>query len=223
MVELGPTDFQEGGRWGFGEIKGFPFEGDQWRPISSPYGPRDPITLPNGRTTGSFHTGVDIPAPAGTIVWAPAPGVVVNQRTSLTYGNMVTLKHEDDSATVYLHLKADTIMVGEGMWLRRGDILGFVGTTGFSTGNHLHWEYHPNHDITGVDDPLKFIVSTLSVPEPELVLPATPAGFTAEVRTLLLFVQHLQEFPIDYDTAMAAVKREVGEMLTAIRAAEETA
>ena len=219
-MELGPTDFQEGGYWGHGQIKGLPFDPDFWYDISSPYGPRAPITLPDGRVSGGFHTGVDIPRSAGTIVFAPAPGVVVTQRTSLTYGNMVVLKHDDGSATKYLHLEAGKLMVGEGMRLRRGDILGFVGTTGFSTGNHLHWEYIPDHDITGVSDPLEQLVSSLSEPEPDLVVPGTFAGFTAETRTLLLLVKNLREFPREYDPALGAVEREVEEMLEAIKAAE---
>ena len=188
MAELGPTEFRPGGRWGFGEIKGLPFDADSWHSVSSPYGRRDPIRLPNGKYTSGYHTGIDLPVPAGTVVFAPAPGVVVEQRTSLTYGNKVVLFHDDRSATVYLHLEAGKLMVGEGMRLRRRDILGFVGTTGFSTGNHLHWEYHPNHDITGVDDPLKYLVASLSEPEPDLVVPSTFAGFTAETRVLLLLV-----------------------------------
>ena len=223
MAELGPTEFRTGGLSGHGEIKGFPFDDSQWRRISSPYGPRDPITFPDGRVLGGFHTGVDIPAPAGTVLFAPAPGTVVGQRTSLEYGNMVTLKHDDGSATIYLHLEAGMLMVGRDQRLRRGDIIGFVGTTGFSTGNHLHWEYHPNHGITGVDDPLKHIVASLSEPEPELVVPATFAGFTAETRFLLLMVENLREFPREYDDALAAVVREVEEMLTAIERAEEAA
>ncbi len=220
-MELGPTEFREGGYRGHGEIKGLPFDSDFWHHISSPYGPRDPIKLPNGKYISGYHTGVDIPRPAGTLVFAPAPGTVIEQRTSLTYGNRVELLHDDGSATVYQHLEAGKLMVGEGMHLRRGDVLGFVGTTGRSTGNHLHWEYHPNHAIGGVASPLEQLVSTLSEPEPDLVVPATFAGFTAETRALLLLVENLRKFPRDYDTAMAAVERELNEMLTAIKAAEE--
>ncbi len=222
-MELGPTDFREGGYYRHGQIKGLPFDSDFWYDISSPYGKRDPIKLPNGEYTGGYHMGVDIPRPAGTIVFAPAPGTVIDQRTSLRWGNRVELLHDDGSATVYLHLEAGKVMAGEGMRILRGGIIGFVGTTGYSTGNHLHWEYHPNHAIGGVASPLKQLVSTLSEPEPDLVLPDTFAGFTAETRALLLMLENLREFPRDYDTAMAAVEREVREMLVAIERAEEAA
>ncbi len=222
MAELGPTEFREGGTWNRGQIRGGPFgSNDDWRSISSPYGPRDPIRLPNGKLTSSYHTGLDIAAPAGTILFAPAPGVVIDQRTSLTYGNRVELLHDDGSATVYLHLEAGKLMVGEGMRLRRGDILGFVGTTGYSTGNHLHWEYHPDHALGGVADPLDFIVASLSQPEPDLVLPATFAGFTAEARAMLLLVQNLRATPREYDRALRSIEREAEEMLDAIQRAQE--
>ncbi len=221
MVELGPTEFRAGGRRGHGQSRGLPFDSDEWHDISSPYGPRDPIRLPDGSMTGSYHTGVDIPRPAGTIIMAPAPGVVVSQRVNEAFGNEVVLKHDDGSATAYVHLEVGKLMVGKGQRLRRGDILGFVGTTGRSTGNLLHWMYYPTYGNSGVADPLDYIVATLTEPEPELKVPATFAGFEAEVRVLALLVDDLLNHPREYDVALGAIEREVDEMLDAITRAQE--
>ena len=213
LLEFGPARFVPGaGKRGFGRLEGYPLTAD----VSSPFGPRDPITLPDGRVTGGFHTGVDLPAPAGSPIFAPAPGEVVEQRTSLLFGNKVVLRHDDGSATAYLHMRAGALMVGEGTRLRRGSIIGVVGTTGFSTGNHLHWEYMPHFGITGVADPLPLLREH---PADGASVPASPAGFAAETHALSQFVRHLRRHPIDYDAALGAIEREVGEMLEAIRAA----
>ena len=212
LVEFGPTRFVRGaGKRGLGRLEGYPLTAD----VSSPFGPRDPITLPDGRVTGGFHTGVDLPAAAGSPIFAPAPGEVVEQRTSLLFGNKVVLRHDDGSATAYLHMRAGAPMVGEGMRLRRGSIIGVVGATGFSTGNHLHWEYIPHFGITGVADPLPLLREH---PAGGASVPPSPAGFAAETHALSQFVQHLRRHPIDYDAALGAIERGLSGMLEAIRA-----
>lgn len=83
------------------------------------------------------HTGVDISAPEGTPVRAPAPGLVRAATESAVFGRYVVLAHRAESQTLYAHLSRVDVLPGQ--FLRRGDGLGLVGSTGLSTGPHLHW------------------------------------------------------------------------------------
>lgn len=94
---------------------------------------RDPIT--GGK---QFHAGVDIAAPHGTDVVSPADGVVVSAGREGGYGNLVRIDHQNGIETVYAHLRR--IHVDRGQRIARGDVLGEVGSTGRSTGPHLHYE-----------------------------------------------------------------------------------
>jgi murein DD-endopeptidase MepM/ murein hydrolase activator NlpD len=85
-----------------------------------------------------FHPGIDISTPIGTKVIAPADGVVVSAGTKGAYGNAVTLNHGYGTLTQYGHL--ERFAVRPGQRVRRGDVIGFVGNTGRSTGPHLHYE-----------------------------------------------------------------------------------
>ncbi len=85
-----------------------------------------------------YHGGLDIAAPAGTPVRAARSGVVTRAGWWGTYGNVVVLDHGDGSETRYAHLSSVAVRVGQA--LRQGDVLGAVGSTGASTGPHLHFE-----------------------------------------------------------------------------------
>lgn len=101
--------------------------------LTSPFGYREhPIT---GQR--DFHTGADLAAPEGTPIGAAYPGEVVEVGESEVYGNYVTLFH-GGFATRYCHCAA--ITVREGMKLRQGETVALVGSTGMSTGPHLHFE-----------------------------------------------------------------------------------
>lgn len=102
--------------------------------LSSTFGIRpDPLThLP------SMHEGLDFVAPAGTPVVVTAPGVVRQASFNGAYGNMVEVDHAGGFVTRYAHLKAMTVQPGQR--LRTGDRVGLVGSTGRSTGPHLHYE-----------------------------------------------------------------------------------
>lgn len=100
--------------------------------ISSGYGYR---TL-WGRT--EFHYGIDIPAPSGTAIVAANDGVVVLSRYSSGYGNYIVVDHGGGYMTLYAH--ASALWVSEGQTVSRGQSIAGVGTTGPSTGNHLHFE-----------------------------------------------------------------------------------
>lgn len=103
--------------------------------ISSTFGARiDPIDGHHG-----VHTGVDLPAPMGTPVVAAADGVVRVAGRRGGYGNLVELAHADGSATRYAHLSA--ILVRPGEAVSRGQLIAQIGSTGRSTGAHLHFEY----------------------------------------------------------------------------------
>ena len=110
--------------------------------ISSLFGSRiDPI---NGRRGN--HTGTDIPAPSGTPIYAAKTGVVTtvnkNQNAS-SYGYYCIISHGNGYATLYAHQKQVPI-VQEGQTVQKGQVIGYVGTTGRSTGNHLHFELRVN-------------------------------------------------------------------------------
>ncbi|MER3446504.1 MAG: hypothetical protein C4291_06490 [Candidatus Dadabacteria bacterium] len=86
----------------------------------------------------AFHSGVDIDAKFGQPVVATADGVVEQAGWYRTYGETVIIEHKDDYQTLYGHLSK--IRVREGQSVKAGDIIGYTGSTGRSTGPHLHYE-----------------------------------------------------------------------------------
>ena len=85
-----------------------------------------------------FHYGMDFVAPVGTPVYATADGIVEMAGKNLGYGNYVKINHGYDYETAYGHL--NSIGVRKGQKVVRGQIIGTVGNTGISTGDHLHYE-----------------------------------------------------------------------------------
>ena len=85
-----------------------------------------------------FHQGVDLAAPIGTPVLAARGGIVETTGTDRVYGNYIVLKHDNNTQSLYAHLSA--IDVKMGMRVEKGNTIGKVGTTGWSTGPHLHFE-----------------------------------------------------------------------------------
>ena len=88
------------------------------------------------------HAGIDIPAPSGTNIYAAKSGVVIHAAkgtgSSWSYGNYVIVSHSDGTSTLYGHMSR--IGCKQGQTVKQGDVIGYVGTTGRSTGNHLHFE-----------------------------------------------------------------------------------
>ena len=88
------------------------------------------------------HTGIDIPAPAGTAILASKSGVVITSTRNRSYGNYVVVGHSDGTSTLYAHMSSRS--VSQGQTVKQGQVVGRVGTTGSSTGNHLHFEVRVN-------------------------------------------------------------------------------
>lgn len=108
--------------------------------VSSPFGPRG----------GRMHHGIDIPAPPMTPITAAAAGVVRQAGHVAGYGLTVTLDHPDGTATLYAHQAKLGAAVGDAV--TAGQVIGYVGSTGSSTTDHLHFELH---DASGIPvDPL---------------------------------------------------------------------
>ncbi len=82
------------------------------------------------------HKGIDLAAPTGTPVYATADGLVEMAQWYSSYGNYIQLGHGNDMETRYAHLSR--IVAVEGSWVKKGDLIGYVGSTGRSTGPHLH-------------------------------------------------------------------------------------
>jgi murein DD-endopeptidase MepM/ murein hydrolase activator NlpD len=91
-----------------------------------------------------MHEGIDMVAPAGTPVYAAADGVVVGAAPNGRYGNWIRIEHGNKLATVYGHLMAFAPGIEPGESVVRGELIGFVGSTGRSTGAHLHFEVLDN-------------------------------------------------------------------------------
>jgi murein DD-endopeptidase MepM/ murein hydrolase activator NlpD len=102
--------------------------------------------------TTSMHTGIDIRAPRGTSVHAAGPGEVLYVGWLRGYGQIIIIDHGNDLSTVYAHLSSTSVDEGQG--ISKGQIIGQVGSTGVSTGPHLHFEVRKNGDAR---DPMKYL------------------------------------------------------------------
>ncbi len=112
--------------------------------LTSGYGPR----------WGRMHRGIDIAAPTGTPIYAAAAGVViVSGWNNGGYGNMVDIRHPDGSVTRYAHHSRNLVRVGQRV--EQGEQIALMGSTGFSTGPHLHFEIHPAG--RGAVNPMAFL------------------------------------------------------------------
>jgi murein DD-endopeptidase MepM/ murein hydrolase activator NlpD len=119
-----------------GDIAGAP---DMWPilgPINSGFGQREDPVLGNGE--GEFHKGVDIGSPDGTPVHAPAGGRVIKAGMGNGYGREIEIDHGNGIVTVYGHLQGYN--VAEGQTVVKGEVIGYVGHSGRTTGSHLHYE-----------------------------------------------------------------------------------
>ncbi len=128
--------------------------------------PMGPVIWPlSGRMTSGFgmrlhpifgvqrmHTGIDIDAPAGTPIVSVAYGVVTYAGWLGGYGNTIIIQHDDNHASLYAHMRS--YAVDEKKIVQQGEVIGYVGSTGWSTGPHLHFEIRINGDAV---DPMNFL------------------------------------------------------------------
>lgn len=101
------------------------------------------------------HKGIDLAAPTGTPIYATADGIVDRAEWFSSYGLFVGIEHGANLETRYAHMSR--LAVAEGQWVKKGDIIGYVGSTGRSTGPHLHYEVR----IEGVAvNPIPYMVES---------------------------------------------------------------
>jgi murein DD-endopeptidase MepM/ murein hydrolase activator NlpD len=132
-----------------------PLPADQFV-LTSPFGMR---TSPFTRAA-DFHKGLDLSAPTGTPVYATADGVIsfagrYPLRESVAwwrFGNVVTINHSERFVTIYGHL--DSIKVRAGQQVKQGEVIATVGSTGWSTNSHLHYEVRSDLEQGGVYNPI---------------------------------------------------------------------
>jgi murein DD-endopeptidase MepM/ murein hydrolase activator NlpD len=131
---------------------------DMWPvlgPINSGFGEReDPIL---GVGTGEFHKGVDIGAPDGTPVHAPADGRVVKAGMGTGYGREIQIDHGNGIVTVYGHLSGWNVTDGESVV--KGQVIGFTGHSGHTQGHHLHYEVQVRGNAV---NPHKYLRTTIA-------------------------------------------------------------
>jgi hypothetical protein len=109
--------------------------------ISSGFGMREHPVL--GFT--KMHKGIDFAAPRGTPIYAAGDGVIEKIGPFSTYGNYVRIRHRNDLKTAYAHMKGFKPGLRDGSHVKQGEVIGYIGTTGRSTGPHLHYEVLVNN------------------------------------------------------------------------------
>ncbi len=127
-------------------------------PLAMPVKSAFRYTSPFGRRWGRAHNGIDMAGPTGTPIYATADGVVVHAGWQRGYGNVVKIKHELGTETIYGHMSK--IRVTKGQRVSRADRIGDMGNTGRSTGSHLHYEVRVNGQPV---NPMKFIKAAQNV------------------------------------------------------------
>lgn len=132
-----------------------PYLPDSQKPFNGYIWPAKGVfTSGYGWRWGRMHRGIDIAAPVGTPIFAAADGeVVFSGWNSGGYGNLVKIRHSDGSMTFYAH--NSKLLVRAGQYVTQGQQIARMGSTGFSTGPHLHFEIHPYG--TKAVDPIAFL------------------------------------------------------------------
>jgi murein DD-endopeptidase MepM/ murein hydrolase activator NlpD len=126
--------------------------------------------------TWRAHKGVDFAAPSGTPVHAAGDGKVDVVGAQNGYGNVVVLQHNGAFSTVYAHLSRFAAGMKPGAHVAQGDVIGYVGQTGWATGPHLHYEFRVNNEQR---DPM-----TIALPNAQPIPAAERAGYLERVTPL---------------------------------------
>ena len=133
--------------------------------ITSPFGVR---RLHNGKPTGEFHAGLDQRGAQGSPIHAIAAGEVKLAQQMQLRGGTVAIDHGQGLKSIYLHMSKTAAV--EGTRVAAGDVIGFVGSTGRSTGPHLHWTMYANGEAV---NPLQWVKLSPCASEAK---PASPAA-----------------------------------------------
>lgn len=138
-----------------------PVKNEDLRHMASGFGYRsDPFTK-----IRKFHAGMDFSAKTGTPIYATGDGVVQRADNRATgYGNHIVIKHGFGYETLYAHLSKYNVKVGQKV--KRGDVIGFVGSTGRSEAPHLHYEVHKGGEVI---NPINFYYGNISAKEYVLI------------------------------------------------------
>ncbi len=134
-----------------------PIKNEQLNQMASGFGYRsDPFTK-----IRKFHAGMDFSAKTGTPIYATGDGVVERaDNTASGYGNHIVIRHGFGYETLYGHLSKYKVRAGQKV--KRGDVIGYVGSTGRSEAPHLHYEVHKNGEVV---NPLNFYYGNMSAAE----------------------------------------------------------
>jgi len=134
-----------------------PIKNEQLNQMASGFGYRsDPFTK-----IRKFHAGMDFSAKTGTPIYATGDGVVERaDNTASGYGNHIVIRHGFGYETLYGHLSKYKVRAGQRV--KRGDVIGYVGSTGRSEAPHLHYEVHKNGEVV---NPLNFYYGNMSAAE----------------------------------------------------------
>ena len=160
--------------------EGFNIEPVVYTRISSPFGYRVHPVLHTVR----MHTGIDYAAPTGTPIKASADGVITFKGWKGGYGNTVMIRHSNGVETLYGHMSAFTPAEGN---VRAGEVIGFVGTSGRSTGPHLHYEARVNGQPVNP--------TTVALPTPKLT-PTNMAAFRQQQKTANTMLAAVRGLPV---------------------------
>lgn len=160
--------------------EGFNTEPVAYTRISSPFGYRVHPVL----HTVHMHTGIDYVAPTGTPIKAAADGEVIFKGWKGGYGNTVMIRHANGVETLYGHMSAFSPADGR---VRAGEVIGFVGTTGRSTGPHLHYEARVNGQPVNP--------TTVALPTPKLT-PTNMAAFRKQQKDASTMLSTIRSLPV---------------------------
>ena len=138
-----------------------PVKNEQLKHMASGFGYRtDPFTKAR-----KMHKGMDFTSPTGTLVYATGDGIVTRADNSASgFGNHIVIQHGYGYETTYAHLSRYNCKVGKK--INRGDVIGFVGSTGRSQAPHLHYEVHKNGLVV---NPINFYYGNISAVEYEAI------------------------------------------------------
>jgi murein DD-endopeptidase MepM/ murein hydrolase activator NlpD len=135
--------------------------------LTSTYGMRNHPLLRQRRE----HKGVDLAAPSGSPVYATADGIIARADWYGTYGNYIQIEHGGELQTRYAHLSEYAVAAGDRV--RKGDLIGYVGSTGRSTGPHLHYEVRVSGEAV---DPSPYLSGEMSAEQLALIVDQDAMG-----------------------------------------------